>query len=122
MWNHALQVFLVFAALVIALGIRSALIEHQAALPKLHRIYLLPATRVKKLRHHVMQWTWLAVLLIAVSALTRCESAPQPSFYPYGRFVVGQTKAQAGPTPTATPPHHQAYGRFGVVTSETQSP
>ena len=118
MWYHTLQALLICAVIVIALGMRYALVDRQAALPKLHRIYLLQTTHVKKLRPHALQWTWLAVLLVVVSALTLCENAPQASFYPYGRFNVQQT-IQVSPTPTATPTHHQTYGRFGVVTPDT---
>ncbi len=121
MWHHVLQAFLIFTASVIALGIRYALVDRQAGLPPPHRIYLLQPTYVKKLRHHALQGTWLAVLFVAVSTLTLCENAPRASFYPYGRFAVQQAKIQVSPTPTAAIVHHQAYGRFGIVTPEPQT-
>ena len=121
MWYHTLQVLLVVAAIVIALGVRYALIDRQADLPRFHRIYLLQTIPAKTLRHYTVRGTWLAVLFVAVGTLALCENAAPPSFYPYGRFSVAQTKAQAITAPTATLVHHEAYGRFGVVMSEPQT-
>ncbi len=121
MWYHTLQVLLVVAAIVISLCVRYALIDHQADLPRLHRIYLLQTIPAKTLRHYTVRGTWLAVLLVTVGTLASCENASQPSFHPYGRFSVAQTKAQAIAAPTATQVHHQVYGRFGVVMPEPQT-
>ena len=121
MWYHTLQVLLVVAAIVIALGIRNTLIDRHAQLSKSHDVYLLPTKPVKTLPQHAMRWTWLVVLFGAVGILTLCENASQPSFYPYVRFSVAQTKAHAIAAPTATQVHHQAYGRFGVVKVEPQT-
>ena len=121
MWYHTLQVLLVVAVIVIALGIRYTLIDRHAQLSKSHDVYLLPTKPVKILPQHAMRWTWLVVLFGAVGILTLCENASQSSFYPYGRFSVEQTKAHVIAAPTATPIHHDVYGRFGVVMSEPQT-
>lgn len=115
---YALQFFSVLIVIMIALSIRYALVDSSAVLPKFHRAYLLRVTRLKKLGRRAMPWTWLAILLVTMTALTIYEDGLHRSFYPYGRFIVPMAKAHVSPTPTATPPY-QAYGRFTVVISKT---
>jgi hypothetical protein len=119
MRNDTLQALSVLAIVALALCLCYLLIDRRSSLPKRYCIYVVQTAQAKILRTNATRWTWLVIAISAVGVLGLRSNGHPTAFYHYGRFSV--SSSQAKPLPTATPIHHQVYGRFGAVASGSQS-
>ena len=121
MWHHVWQALIVLTCIGTVLGIRYVLIDRSGLWQNPHHIHLLQKSPLKVLRQQVTRWTWLVFFLALTSSFIWREDQTKTKFYPYGRFSLTHTSVVANALPPAAPPH-PVYGRFGVITSEKQSP